>query len=89
MKQIKEQIYKYVDNPLSPEINFNTGLHYEAIGQTAAALSFFLRCAELTDDQTLAYEALLKTHNCISSQGRRPVWEKEQLTEVGFVNIHV
>ena len=79
MKQIKEQIYKYVDNPLSPEINFNTGLHYEAIGQTAAALSFFLRCAELTDDQTLAYEALLKTHNCISSQGRRPVWEKEQL----------
>ena len=79
MEQIKNQIYKYVDNPLSPEINFNTGLHYESIGQTAAALSFYLRCAELTDNQALAYEALLKTYRCIASQGRRPIWEKEQL----------
>jgi len=79
MEQIKNQIYKYVDNPLSPEINFNTGLHYESIGQTAAALSFYLRCAELTEDQSLAYEALLKTYRCIASQGRRPIWEKEQL----------
>ena len=60
-EQLKEQIYRYVDAPLNPGVNFDTGLYYEAIGQTAAALSFFLRCAELTEDDLLAYEALLKT----------------------------
>ena len=54
-EQLKEQIYRYVDAPLNPGVNFDTGLYYEAIGQTAAALSFFLRCAELTDNDTLAY----------------------------------
>ena len=40
-EQLKEQIYRYVDAPLNPGVNFDTGLYYEAIGQTAAALSFF------------------------------------------------
>lgn len=77
--QLKEQIYRYIDNPLDAGTNFDTGLYYEALGQTAAALSFFLRCAELTDDRTLEYEALLKTYRCVAEQTRRPVWEKEQL----------
>ena len=78
-EQLKEQIYRYVDAPLNPGVNFDTGLYYEAIGQTAAALSFFLRCAELTEDDLLAYEALLKTYKCVAKQTRRPIWEKEQL----------
>ncbi len=78
-KQLKEQIYRYVDAPLDPGTNFDTGLYYEAMGQTAAALSFFLRCAELTDDDTLAYESILKTYRCVAKQTRRPIWEKEQL----------
>ena len=78
-RQLQEQIYRYIDSPLNPGINFDTGLYYESIGQTAAALSFFLRCAELTDDDLLAYEALLKTYRCVAKQTRRPVWEKEQL----------
>ena len=48
---LKEQVYNYINNPLDPGTNFNTGLYYESIGQTAAALSYFLRCAELTDDK--------------------------------------
>jgi hypothetical protein len=78
-QQLKEQIYRYIDAPLNPGVNFDTGLYYESLGQTAAALSFFLRCAELTESDLLAYEALLKTHKCIATQTRRPVWEKEQL----------
>ncbi len=78
-KELKEQVYKYIDAPLHPGVNFDTGLYYESIGQTAAALSFFLRCAELTDNDLLAYEALLKTYRCMASQERRPIWEKEQL----------
>jgi len=79
MDKIKKQIYNYIDNPLNAGVNFDTGLYYESIGQTAAALSFFLRCAELTDNDTLAYEALLKTYRCIAAQTRRPIYEKEQL----------
>ncbi len=78
-KQLQEQIYKYIDAPLNPGVNFDTGLYYESLGQTAAALSFYLRCAELTNDDLLAYEALLKTYRCVAEQTRRPVWEKEQL----------
>ena len=76
---LKEQVYNYINNPLDPGTNFNTGLYYESIGQTAAALSYFLRCAELTDDKDLEYESLLKTYRCVAKQTRRPVWEKEQL----------
>ena len=43
MDKIKKQIYNYIDNPLNAGVNFDTGLYYESIGQTAAALSFFLR----------------------------------------------
>ena len=60
MDKIKKQIYNYIDNPLNAGVNFDTGLYYESIGQTAAALSFFLRCAELTDNDTLAYEGIIK-----------------------------
>ena len=70
-KQLQEQIYKYIDAPLNPGVNFDTGLYYESLGQTAAALSFYLRCAELTDDDLLAYEALLKTYRCVAEQTRR------------------
>ena len=42
-KELKEQIYRYIDAPLHPGVNFDTGLYYESIGQTASALSFFLR----------------------------------------------
>ena len=79
MKSLKEQLYKYVNNSTDPQINFDLGLEYEKIGQTAAALSFYLRCAELTDNKTLAYESLLKTHKCVATQTRRPVFEQEQL----------
>ena len=79
MNSLKKQLYKYVNNPMDPSINFDLGLEYENIGQTAAALSFYLRCAELTDDKTVAYESILKTHKCVAKQTRRPVWEQEQL----------
>ena len=41
MDKIKKQIYNYIDNPLDAGVNFDTGLYYESIGQTAAALSSF------------------------------------------------
>jgi hypothetical protein len=44
---------------------------YEDIGQTAAAISFFLRTAERTGDVLLAYECLCKIGLCFERQGKR------------------
>jgi hypothetical protein len=51
--------------------NFNLGVWYENSGHTAPALSYFLRCAERSDDDHLAYEALIRASYCYDKQGTR------------------
>jgi GT2 family glycosyltransferase/GR25 family glycosyltransferase involved in LPS biosynthesis len=52
----------------SPEKNFYLGYSYFQQGHTAPALSYFLRCAERTDNKLLAYEALIYGYFCYSEQ---------------------
>ena len=63
MGRLKEYLYKYIHNPTDPYINAALGEEYEKIEQGAAALSYFLRAAELTyeTDPELAYCCVLKT----------------------------
>lgn len=61
----------YIMNPKNAVINFNLGLDYYNKNQFAAALSFFLRAAELSNDKKLIYEYLLLVAKCIQSIGRR------------------
>ena len=35
-------LYEYIRDPENPETNFNLAVNYFNIGQTAAAISFFL-----------------------------------------------
>lgn len=51
--------------------NFNLGVWYENNGHTAPALSYFLRCAERSEDLDLAYEALIRGSYCYEKQGTR------------------
>ena len=51
--------------------NFNLGVWYENSGHTAPALSYFLRSAERTDDNNLAYESLIRASYCYDKQGTR------------------
>jgi len=69
--EIKDLIYKYVFSPENPENNFNLALYYENIGQTASALSYYLRCAERTGDELLKYECLIRSSICFNKQGTR------------------
>ena len=55
----------------SPEVNFYMGSHYHKIGQTASAVSFYLRAAERTHDDQMRYESLLRAGMCFNSQGCR------------------
>lgn len=57
-----------VENPMK---NFRLGEWYENNGHTAPALSYFLRCAERSTDDDLAYEALIRSSYCYEKQGTR------------------
>ena len=71
MGNLNELLSVYARTPENAEINYAVALEYEAIGQTAAAISYFLRAAERTDNTLLAYECLLKIGLCFDRQGKR------------------
>ena len=74
--EIEELLTKYSLDTENPEHNFNLGLWYENQGHNASALSYFLRCAERSTDDMLAYEALIHGSNCYDRQGTRDVTAK-------------
>ena len=48
MEQYNEQelldlLHPYIQNPDNPENNWNLALYYHSIGQTASAVSFYIR----------------------------------------------
>lgn len=62
------ELNKFIESPKSPENNFNLALAYLAIGQTTSAFSYFLRTAELSNDDNLVYESLLQGGLCLAQQ---------------------
>jgi hypothetical protein len=88
MGRLKQYLHDYIQNPLDPYINASLGEEYENIGQGAAALSYFLRAAELTyeSDPEFAYCCILKTFLQLYRTKRRPDYEREQLqTAIAFL----
>ena len=61
----------FINEPYNDMNNFNLGYEYDLIGQTAIALSYYLRCAEYTSNDNLSYECLLRMSKCLSKQGNR------------------
>lgn len=70
-KLLNDLLKKYIDSPKDPENNFSLALYYNDIGQTASAVSFYLRTAELTNDTLLRYECLIRASMCFDEQGCR------------------
>lgn len=68
---LKELIKNYISSPNDPETNWELAIHYDNIGQTAAAVSFYIRAAERTDDDLLKYECLIRAAMCFEKQGTR------------------
>ena len=81
MDKLKRILNTYVNDPLDPYINARLGEEYEIIGQGAAALSYFLRAAELLHDKDpeFAYCCILKTWKQLNTTTRRPNFEVGQL----------
>jgi len=68
---LKAMLKEYIKKPNKPETNWNLALYYDDIGQTASAVSFYLRTAERTEDDLIKYEALIKAAHCFERQGTR------------------
>lgn len=82
MNKLKTYLNEYINDPLDPYVNAKLGEEYEKIGHGAAALSYFLRTAEMLHDKDpeMTYCCILKTWKQLNKQTRRPKWEREQLT---------
>lgn len=66
----------YINQPNDALANFQLGLEYEQMGQTGAAISFYLRTAERAQDDLLQYEALLRMALCFGVQKTRDDTQK-------------
>ena len=71
MKNLQELLNYFVSNPEEADINFKLANYYNSIGQTASAVSYYIRTSERTDDKEQAYSCLLAAANCFDSQGCR------------------
>lgn len=79
MTELQNLIEAFINEPEDVEINYNLGTYYDSIGQTASALSFYLRCAERSDDPLLQYECLIRGAMCFHLQGTRNLTVKGML----------
>lgn len=68
---LKDLLLEYINDPYNEIKNYKLGLYYYNIGQTASALSFFLRTAEWGNNNNLIYESLIMAGLCLSRQNRR------------------
>jgi tetratricopeptide (TPR) repeat protein len=83
MELIEDLIESASHDMFNPILNFNIGLKYHEMGQTASATSFYLRCAEYGYDKNpiYVYTSLLKIAECISDQDGRKHTVKNSLMQ--------
>lgn len=70
-QQKSSLLVNVVNDPYNDLFNYNLAYFYEMRNQYAIAYSFYLRCAEFTDDKVLSSEALIRCSLCISKQKNR------------------
>lgn len=68
---IEQLLSEYSVDTENAELNFKMGLWYEYNKQDAAALSYYIRAAERSKDDNLAYESLIHGAYCYDRQGTR------------------
>lgn len=76
---LQTMVEKYIYSPHHPESNFDVGYEYEQLGQTAAAIGFYLSCADKTTSDELVYECLLRMAKCYNAQTGRAAHEENSL----------
>ena len=68
---IDQRLQEYIQDPSNPDLNYNLALEYKKVGQSAAAISYFLRAAERTKNLNFSYECLIHIGECFDLQKNR------------------
>jgi tetratricopeptide (TPR) repeat protein len=71
LKNTPEILKSFIGNPDKDDNNFALGWLYFSKQQFPSALSFFLRCAEFSENKDLVYESLIMVGKCLFLQGNR------------------
>ena len=74
-KLTPELLEKFVNNPYDAIASFEMGSYYFNQGHFASSLSFFLRTAEYSKDDSIIYDSLLMVAKSLSSLGKRKTTE--------------
>lgn len=88
MESINSLIESASHDMFNPELNFKIAKKYEELGQTAAAISFYLRAAEYGHDShpTIVYTSLLKISHCFDTQnGRKKTVSKSLMQAIQYM----
>ena len=67
----QQLLIDFIKDPQNYLTNFKLGYSYELAGQTAPAVSYYLRTAEKTENLDVQYESLLRLANCFKKQKNR------------------
>ena len=70
-QKLQDYLLEFIKDPDNYTTNFNLGVYYDTIDQTASAVSYYLRCAERTDSDLFKYQCILRSALCFSVQGCR------------------
>lgn len=68
---LQNLLNNFIQNPESPENNFYLGTYYDNIGQSASAVSYYLRTAERSQFELIKYQCVLRAGLCFNQQGCR------------------
>lgn len=73
LTKISKLVMILAKDTASPQANFDLALEYEMLGQTAAAIGFYLRAAEYgyKEEPIITYTSLIKIGICLENQDGR------------------
>ena len=66
LTQLLETLHLAPEDPRRD--NLRLALYYDDIGQTASAISYYLRCAERAEQKIEQYQCLLRAAFCLRSR---------------------
>lgn len=69
--KLQDKLVQFAYDTENAELNYDLAVMYFGLNQYASAISFYLRCAERTEDLDLVYCCLLKIAQCFSLQENR------------------
>lgn len=71
MTDLQRALEQYIYDPENPLTNYHLALEYDKLNQGAAAISFYLRASERTEDPALAYIYQIRIAQLFDKQGGR------------------